>query len=486
MFQQEIEKSATKDVDVSPKGLATFKALLTPEQIEKASSPKPKTVELTDILLDAWSMTTITEPTPGRPEVGPWLRGIEDELPQTTIAWRAELDEASFANLDLDDVEEWFDTHRILTHETLSAPTHDAAKWFIERWEKLPESLRSQIGSHHVIVDRGGNRRISLRQLIDQLKRKGADNTAVIRYADVILPASFGGIERGIGLLNTDAPAVPNDQSKLSNEDREQAAEARLVASDVADARGRYREIVVKNEDGDAEVRRLGSGVKPSIVARLSRFTLSMETEDDKRLQLVSYVSKQEKLDWGTKEQTLAEHVGLVRQRMDDLLNRLDLSDPIKIAARLAAKWHDHGKDRERWQRCAGRKDGVPALGKSGGAMKRDARGYRHEFGSLRELADAFKATELSDDVFDLTMHLIATHHGRGRPHFPKGGFDPDCERQSDEIHTAAIRRFGRLQRKYGWWHLAWLENLLRCADALASSDVNGENVTDNVNGGGP
>ena len=29
---------------------------------------------------------------PGRPEVGPWLRGIADDLPQTTVAWRAELE----------------------------------------------------------------------------------------------------------------------------------------------------------------------------------------------------------------------------------------------------------------------------------------------------------------------------------------------------------------------------------------------------------
>jgi hypothetical protein len=41
--------------------------------------------------------------------------------------------------------------------------------------------------------------------------------------------------------------------------------------------------------------------------------------------------------------------------------------------------------------------------------------------------------------------------------------------RASDGI--AEVRRFARLQRKYGWWYLAWLENLLRCADALASAD---------------
>jgi CRISPR-associated endonuclease/helicase Cas3 len=111
--------------------------------------------------------------------------------------------------------------------------------------------------------------------------------------------------------------------------------------------------------------------------------------------------------------------------------------------------------------------------------MKRDPRGYRHEFGSLRGFTDAFHAGKLLDetgnaingDVFDLAMHLIATHHGRGRPHFFRGGFDPDCEARSDEIHTECVRRFARLQRKYGWWYLAWLENLLRCADAMASVD---------------
>ena len=127
-------------------------------------------------------------------------------------------------------------------------------------------------------------------------------------------------------------------------------------------------------------------------------------------------------------------------------------------------------------------------LGKSGGEMKPDPRGYRHEFGSLRELTEAFNAGKLienpgkpiTEEVFDLAMHLIATHHGRGRPHFPKGGFDPDCEAKSDAIHTESMRRFARLQRKYGWWYLAWLENLLRCADALASEQPNDGDNNDN------
>jgi CRISPR-associated endonuclease/helicase Cas3 len=102
--------------------------------------------------------------------------------------------------------------------------------------------------------------------------------------------------------------------------------------------------------------------------------------------------------------------------------------------------------------------------------MLRIPGGYRHEFGSLREFTDAYDG-KIDGEIFDLAMHMIAVHHGRGRPHFPKGGFDPLARRQSADIATEAVRRFARLQRKYGYWRLAWLENLLRCADALASAE---------------
>ena len=81
---------------------------------------------------------------------------------------------------------------------------------------------------------------------------------------------------------------------------------------------------------------------------------------------------------------------------------------------------------------------------------------------------------QLSSASQDLVLHLIAAHHGRARPHFPQDeSFDPERdELSSGSIATECPVRFGRLQRKYGRWQLAWLESLVRAADYLASQKL--------------
>lgn len=459
--------SAGKPLDVSPKAIDDLKKSWTTEQIKTASTPEPTMVELTDILLDAWSMTSITEPMPGRPEVAPWLRGIVDEPPQTTIAWRAELDIPGFDELDIEDIEEWFDTHRILTHETLSVPTNAAKDWFLKRCDELDEATQRTVGERSIVIDRAGFRLAPIKNVIAELNRKNTDS---IRNADLILPASFGGIG-DIGLLDDKSPKHP-DKDKLTADDYKNAVDANRAAPDVADARGRYRMVKTKTEDNEPTETAIGSGKKPKIESKCVKLVIDLPSDDDTRRQLISFIPKRERLDFGSKRQPLTEHVQLVRIYADEIIKHLGLlpDDTVRLALELAADWHDCGKDRDNWQRAVNRKPDEEPLGKSGGSMLRIPRGYRHEFGSLREFIDAQQGT-IDPDTFDLAMHLIATHHGRGRPHFPKGGFDPDAEPCSPEIHIESIRRFARLQRKYGYWRLAWLENLLRCADAMASAE---------------
>jgi CRISPR-associated endonuclease/helicase Cas3 len=70
-------------------------------------------------------------------------------------------------------------------------------------------------------------------------------------------------------------------------------------------------------------------------------------------------------------------------------------------------------------------------------------------------------------------LHLIAAHHGYARPHFTHPWNDESTTTKTtvcEQMHIEVIRRFGRLQRWYGRWGLAYLESLLRAADWAASS----------------
>lgn len=440
--------------NASPEALAHL------EIPDAALNPKPRTVELTDILLDNWSMTTIVEPMPGRPPVADWLRGVADDKPETTIAWRAELDVAGFAGLDISDVEDWFDAHRVLPQETLTVPAYEASNWILERWRQLDDEAQSKIARRPCVIDRGGLRIVTVETLTTNLGNKSLWD---IIGADIILPASFGGIERGRGLLDAEAPKIG------PNSDRDTPARVADVADEILSQSGRRYRMVTSDESeftlcGDA----------PPDPGDLSKFALDLPSDGDTVRHLVSLVPKRDRTEFGSQAQGLTEHVVAVCRNAEEIAKRLSLTGPVAEALQLAAEWHDAGKGREAWQNAVGGKVGEP-LAKSGGRMQRIAGGYRHEFGSLREFTDTHN-TSLEPEIFDLAAHLIAAHHGRGRPHFPKGGFDPDARAASPSVAADAMRRFARLQKKYGWWYLAWLESLLRCADAMASAEKSGEN----------
>jgi CRISPR-associated endonuclease/helicase Cas3 len=152
------------------------------------------------------------------------------------------------------------------------------------------------------------------------------------------------------------------------------------------------------------------------------------------------------------------------------------LGDLEALAIVRAAGWHDLGKRRALWQRSIGNHD-FPrlVLAKSAGKVLSGAlSNYRHEFGSLIEVSQSAEFPELESDLQDLILHLMAAHHGRARPHFSfDEAFDPNYpEKKAAEIASEVPRRFARLQRKYGRWGLAYLESVVRAADALASQGI--------------
>src|SRR5690606_770628 len=80
--------------DASPRSLGALRGRGgLPCKIEDAFTPEPAILQATDILFDAWAMTTIRENIPGRPPVAPYLHGVAEwEPPRTSVAWRREVE----------------------------------------------------------------------------------------------------------------------------------------------------------------------------------------------------------------------------------------------------------------------------------------------------------------------------------------------------------------------------------------------------------
>ena len=168
------------------------------------------------------------------------------------------------------------------------------------------------------------------------------------------------------------------------------------------------------------------------------------------------------------------------------MVNDLDLPEDLKKAVVLAAEFHDLGKRRELWQRSIGNpnpKDWYAKPGKPRGEPRwrpRPLTAYRHEFGALLDLLDrgqefATKLEALTPEMRDVALHLIAAHHGHARPLFTaEGTCDPNHPQETaDAVATEVMRRYARLQRRYGRWGLAYLESLLRASDWAASAEAN-------------
>lgn len=490
----------TDGMDVSPKALAVFKKSLTPKQIDRASSPRPTRVELTDILLDAWSMTSIIKPMPGRPEVGPWLRGIAEKLPQTTIAWRAELELFRDQPNSEKMLKAAFVKHPIRHHESITTYSYRVIEF-------LKQIVKSKGGQPDLAATLLAIRLSRGEIVIRTVSKLISDSGILNAEPTLFLPATFGGLDSA-GMLSADAiPPLPNaDEPPLSSldvadaehyESREDlTTRGRILLlrtehgwkpAPLPFAGSRSASIVENLALGDGSHRRtdITNALRSKLMLRTRQIIdldLDEEGEPRKRLLLLSGIEKQVKKE----SQPLAEHVNAVEIEAKRIADDLHLTsdDAVRRALLFAAKWHDEGKGTPTWQRFIGGPEPDGQLrGKSDKYCDpKKLAHYRHEFGSLLRVlhpnpAESGEKPELPTDehIRDLALHLIAVHHGHGRPHFTTP-VDRDFHKPSliDETHTDAIRRFARLQRKHGWWHLAWLENLLRCADRIASEQIHG------------
>lgn len=470
----------TDNMDISPQALSVFKNSLSPEQIENASSPKPKMEELTDILLDAWSMTSITKSMPGRPEVGPWLRGVDNNLPQTTFAWREEVNLLARAPDRQKKLEQVFLAHPIRPHETLTVNSNHALE-FLKAAVKNKDSQSDIRKVEVALIHSHTLRMATIGDLVD-------NSRDLFRYEPiVVLPAYLGFIDHGF-LTSQQVLLQSGLEENLSfdvadmagYEQKEGTTRRRRIVLERISGGWKYQSQLGSIDANSSELELLDDAIysRTEITRSLrskglkTRLFLGFDEDENenipqKALLLLSGIGPKQKRE----SQSLSDHVSAVEKETKRIAETLSLPSQTFKALMFASKWHDEGKKNRTWQDFIGGKPSGPPRGKS--AEYRDPKklkGFRHEFGSLLRINDP----PSDEEVRDLALHLIASHHGYGRPHFTKP-IDEEFDLSiTEQAHIESIRRFARLQRKYGWWYLAWMENVLRCADAIASAAVTG------------
>lgn len=419
---------------------------LDPKSRGEAFSPEPIILPVSDILFDVWALTTIREHLPGRPMVEPFLHGKSEwEPPQTYVAWRAEV---GIINLDFAtdaDLPAFLEDYPLKPHELLRDRSDRVLKHLAALNEKWP-------GEPAWILDDDGTiERVTLEDMADR------DNRDAINNRTVLLPPTVGGLQGGF--LDAKSP-VADDVADDWFMDEEKTIRRRVRV-------WRDEPLFEQKTQGMRLIRRVEVRADPNNEDEEPRFWEWFErpkaADDDGSKTALKAVR------WDIHTKDVCENAELI-------VKALHLPENLQKAVTLAAKFHDLGKRRELWQRSIGNPyPGNPDhwLAKSGGRMKPlELSNFRHEFGSLLDAQEDEEFKKLEEDTQDIVLHLIATHHGFGRPHFDnERAFDPEPRgRDTAKAALEVLLRFARLQRKFGRWGLAYLESLLRAADYQASA----------------
>ena len=191
----------------------------------------------------------------------------------------------------------------------------------------------------------------------------------------------------------------------------------------------------------------------------------------------------------------LESHGGAVGVRAGRLATSLGLAPDVAAVVEGAGSFHDVGKADQRFQRwldpggaarLAVAKSRMPP---SQWAAARAASGWptggRHEDLSARLVREWLRRTNgrFDGELADLLVHLVVSHHGKGRPLVPPvddgttavvthelDGIEVTCSADLSEIDWSQPSRFKRLNELYGPWGLALLEAIVRQADHAVSA----------------
>lgn len=454
----------TLNGDGSPAALGRLDA----DARRAAFAPAPNVLPVSDILFDAWALTTIRERLPGRPPVEQYLHGEAAwEPPQTQLAWRAEVGVLTGDLLQRYRPADLLERYPLKPHELLRDRSDRVFKHLAVLARRRPNDLAWLIDDDTVEV-----------VPLTELAVKDAKDR--LSHRTVLLSPATGGL---MGGLLDGSSCSADDVADEWFRDDEQATRRRCRewSDEATPPRKAGMRLVLEidtstgdEDEEDDNVSAISASTDGETTTRRGRYwrwyVRPMSADDDgSRL-------AQEPVTWD-------DHTRQVREITAKIVAALRLPTELQHALILAAELHDLGKMRVAWQRSIGNPKPNDWHAKSGKGWKPvGLTSYRHEFGSLLDALSlpALQQWQGSPELRDLVLHLVAAHHGRARPHFPaEEAFDPEPKgARVEDVSADVPQRYARLQQRYGRWGLAYLESLLRAADHAASAQPTREGTT--------
>jgi CRISPR-associated endonuclease/helicase Cas3 len=491
--------------------------------------------------LDAWVQTApIPDPDP---DVALWLHGPQRGVADVQIVWRADLTsdlltqaiEGDTGNNASEIAIGMVEALPPVSGEAMSVPFLAAKRWLAGQTE--PDSFDVE-GAAELDEERGEPRAGSSARpaIVWQGERSSVITADKLRPGHtLVVPSSYGGIKfhnwapaaqepisdiaeltamrqgrRPIVRFHPAVaaqwlgpdPSIPTpDSSESETTDDRQVVLDWLAGPDPMNGDHSWRPLLqrLRSDDKAIRVERMPRGVAESAGEYFVVTGTRRSVRRDQSAAADDHTTADEtRSSFTGVAVTLADHLEGVAAIAAGFAERLGLPEDLVADLRLSGQWHDAGKADPRFQRWLHGGSEFKALvqaaplaksatrlaGRTAIRRARERAGYpagtRHELMSVALLAAVGEPLVGRAGDPSLVTHLIASHHGHGRPFAPWVA-DPipvtvafsrdgiDCRGSSAHelarLDSGIAERFWEMVRRYGWWGLAQLETLLRLAD---------------------